>query len=394
MKAHDVIVLGGGPGGSTLASYLAARGVDVALIEKEPFPRFHIGESLLPFSMDIFRETGVLDRLEDGRYIRKYGAQFVHHEGEDEIYFDFAGGLDADHPTAFEVPRADFDRDLLENAVSRGAKVYQPERVTAVEAGPDRVTVRTDRETYLARYLADATGRDAWLGKQNKMRFPNLDLNNFGVFTHFAGVERLENHPPGDITIAMLGGGRWGWIIPFAGDRASVGVVSSSVAFRESGDREAYLREAIATCAPLARRLRDARRVTDLGAISNYSHYCETLVGDRWVLVGDAASFLDPIFSSGVHLAVSMAREASSMIGAALEKDAPLGAGLGPRYESFVRIGTRRFHSFIRMFYDTPFVHSMRKTCGLKNLRMAFTSVVAGDVWNEHNPLFRKGLLG
>jgi flavin-dependent dehydrogenase len=395
MNQHEVVIIGGGPGGSVLGSYLAKAGVDVAIVEREAFPRFHIGESLLPFSMDIFREIGVLPQLDSGKYIRKFGAQFVNHEEEGEIYFDFASGLDGEHPMAYEVPRADFDNDLLEHAQKLGAKLYGSETVKAVDLTGEGVSLTTDRQTLRARYLVDASGRDAFFGKQTKIRFPNLDLNNIGVFTHFEGVERLEGNRVGDISIAMLKNHRWSWMIPFQGTRTSVGVVCASKEVRETEDRERFLLESIASCSAFASRMEHARRVADIGMISNYSHYCETLVGDKFILVGDAASFLDPIFSSGVHLAVSMAREAAKVIVDALAQQAPLAAdGRQANYERFVRVGTKRFHSFIRMFYDTNFVRDMKKTHELKHIRQAFTSVVAGDVWNEANPLFRTGVLG
>jgi flavin-dependent dehydrogenase len=394
-REHEVVIVGGGPGGSTLASYLAKAGVDVAIIEKESYPRFHIGESLLPFSMEIFKEIGVFDRLNSGKYIKKFGAQFVHFEEEGEVYFDFATGLDANHPMAFEVPRAEFDKDLLDHAVSLGATLYQPEVVTDVTVDTEGARVTTNQREIKSRFVADATGRDAFCGKKNKMRFPNLDLNNVGVFTHLSGVERLPQKRAGDITIAMLPNQRWCWVIPFEGDRSSVGVVCPSKELRQTDDPEAYLFESLRTCPPLGERLERAQRVADIGMVSNYSHYCESLLSDRLILVGDAASFLDPIFSSGVHLAVSMGREASVILCDALVKNETLmTSGRKERYENFVRLGTGRFHSFIRMFYDTNFVRDMKKSYGLKNLRMAFTSVVAGDVWNEKNPLFRTGVLG
>jgi flavin-dependent dehydrogenase len=395
VQQHEVVVIGGGPGGSILAAYLAKAGVDVAIVEKEPYPRFHIGESLLPFSMDIFKEVGIFDSLNGGKYIQKFGAQFVHHEEEGEVYFDFATGLDANHPMAFEVPRSEFDKDLLEHAVSLGAALYQPEKVTNVEIIAEGAMIHTDKKVLQAKFVADATGRDALFGKAKQMRFPNLDLNNVGVFTHFTGIQRFPGKRAGDITIAMLKDQRWCWVIPFQGDRASVGVVCPSKELRQTEDLENYLIESLRTCPALADRLQESKRVAEIGMVSNYSHYCESMVEDRLILVGDAASFLDPIFSSGVHLAISMGREASIHLCDALAKNETLTtANRKENYENFVRTGTRRFHSFIRMFYDTNFVRDMKKTYGLKNLRMAFTSVVAGDVWNEKNPLFRTGVIG
>ena len=393
MKKHDVIVIGGGPGGSVLGTYLGREGIDVGIIERAAFPRFKIGESLLPFSMDIFREIGFFDTLDSGRYMRKFGAQFIHHSSEEEIYFEFQNGLDQNHGMAFEVERAEFDRDLLKHAEKSGAKIYQPEAVRDVELLENGVRVTTNKDEYEAKYLADASGRSAFMGNKHKLRHPNPDLNNLGVFAHYSGVTRNPGKREGDITVGLLEDQRWIWIIPFVGDKTSVGVVgpSRTVAAHEL---DTYIEDAIAESPILKKRMANAERMTEVSAVANYSNTSEAIVGDRWILNGDAAMFLDPVFSSGVHVSISTAKFSAEVIAKGLKDGISLRTpGLGDIYEKRVRTGVNRFHSLISLFYNTNFVRQMTKTFNLKNTKEAFTSIVAGDVWNDDNFVFSKGVL-
>lgn len=393
MKKHEVIIIGGGPGGSVLASYLAKQKVDVAVFEQVNFPRFHIGESLLPFSMDIFREIGFFDTLDSGKYMRKFGAQFIHHSEDEEIYFEFQNGLDNNHGMAFEVERAEFDHDLLKHAQKLGATIYQPETIKDVVTSSSGVTVKTNKGEYEAKYIADCSGRNAFLGKKNKLRHPNADLNNIGVFAHYSGVERFAGKREGDITIGLLEDQRWVWIIPFVGDKTSVGVVGPSRTVAATA-LDNYIEEAIATSPVLKKRLANAERITEVSAVSNYSNTSEAIIGDRWILCGDAAMFLDPIFSSGVHVSISTGKFASELLIKALNDGISLCTpGMGDMYEKKVRTGVDRFHSLISLFYGTNFVRQMKKTFHLKNTKEAFTSIVAGDVWNDENFVFSKGVL-
>lgn len=394
MKKHDVIIIGGGPAGSTLLSYLTMKGIDAAVVERETFPRFHIGESLLPHSMDIFREIGVYDKLDSGRYIQKFGAQFVHYDEEGEVYFDFETGLDNLHPMAFEVPRDQFDKDLLDHAQSLGGKVYMPATVRDVQLSADGAKVVTSRGDFEARYVIDASGRSAFLGKRYKMRHPNHDLNNVGVFAHFIGVERNPGKREGDISIGLLPELKWCWLIPFLGERTSIGVVCSAKNLDREAGFDTYIEDAVRACPGLRDRMASAERVTEVGVIANYSHTCEQMVGDRWMLIGDAAAFLDPIFSSGVHVGITSAKLASEAISQALAAGVPLTAnGIKEQYEKRLMTGVHRFHRLIRLFYDNNFVRQMKKTFQLKNMRAGFTSIVAGDAWNDDNFIFRTGAL-
>ncbi|MGE4133652.1 MAG: NAD(P)/FAD-dependent oxidoreductase [Bdellovibrionales bacterium] len=393
MYRCEVVVVGGGPGGSAVAAVLARANIDVLLLEKEEYPRFHIGESLLPASMPILKELGALDLISSGRYIKKLGARFIDYQSEDEIYFGFADGFNPDIPSAFEVPRAEFDRDLLENARRFGAKIGQPETVLEFELKSDGIELQTSKRRIVAEYLVDASGRVSLIGKRLKIRQVVPDLNNVAVFAHFEGVTRTEGPREGDITIGLLPDRAWTWMIPFKGNVTSVGVVASQKFFG-APDLEEYFDRMVLGSATVSRMMEGARRVTPLHCIGNYSHTCQSLFGERWLLVGDAAMFLDPVFSSGVHLSLSSGLQAAkTLIRALPQKSALTDPELGLSYENWYRKGVGRFHNLISLFYQGHFVGHMKKTLIRENMRKCFTSALAGDVWNDNNFLFEKQIL-
>ena len=393
VKKHDVIIIGGGPGGSQAATLLAKQGFDVAIIEREEYPRFHIGESLLPASMPLLKKSGFFEVLNSGKYITKCGARFIDYRTEDEVYFGFAEGFNPDIPTAFEVERGELDKDMLAFAVQSGAKIYQPENVLEVDLQPNGVRIQTDKNRFEAEYVMDVSGRDSILGKRMKMRDVNADLNNVAVFAHYKNVKRRPGRDEGDITIGLLPNRAWTWIIPFKGDVTSVGVVASAK-FRGEVNLETYLNDSLLKSETVKSIMQDSERVSELRSIGNYSHTCQKFYGDRWILSGDAAMFLDPIFSSGVHMSLSSSTFATEVIARAFpDKRSLAEADLGAPYEEKVRRGAKRFHNLISMFYEGHFVEQMKKTLVRENLRKGFTSAVAGDVWNEDNFLFSKNVL-
>ncbi len=390
----DVIVIGGGPCGSTAATFLAKAGKSVRLFERETFPRFHIGESLLPASMPIFKETGFYEVLNRGKYLQKFGARFVDYKTEDQIYFGFQDGLNAEIPSAFEVERADFDQDILNFAKTCGVEVHQPERVRQIDFTSEQVQVITGEDQYSASYLIDCTGRDSFVGKRLGRRVSHKDLNNVAVFSHYHGIQRYEGPSEGDITIGLLPGGAWTWMIPFQGDRTSVGVVCSSKIFQPEKGLLEFLEGTLCRSPTVQGLMTSAERATEVTSIANYSHHSEHFFGPRVLLAGDAAVFLDPIFSSGVHVGVTSGKLAAQTILKAFDQSLTLELGaLGERYQFDFMKGVNRFHKLIAMFYEGNFVSQMKKTLQRESMRKAFTSAVAGDVWNDENFLFSKGIL-
>ena len=378
---YDVIVIGGGPSGSSVAARLAQRGRRVVLLEKEHFPRFHIGESLLPCSMPLLEELGVMPALLEHGFLPKYAAEFVTADGSQTQRYAFADGLIPGAPSAFEVDRSEFDHLLLKNAARLGVEVREGASVTRFELTREsaQVTVRDDagRETQLsAQLLIDATGQTSFLAGKLGMREMDQGLKNFAVFSHFEGATRHEGKREGDISVVLVPGGWW-WVIPLAGGRTSVGQVGPSSMLRGRKPDEAYFHEQIAATPYLAQRLGQATRVGPVRTISDYSYVSKKLAGDRFVLVGDAGAFIDPVFSTGVYLGMVGAFRAAEAV------DAALSAGRFSRrefvdYEAWVLKQVDTYKKFVKGFYKPEFVELLMAPSNFLDLRAAITSLLAG----------------
>ncbi len=391
----DVSVIGGGPGGSTLATLLARQNFKVALIEKDEFPTFKIGESLLPHSMDILKKSGVFEIIDSGKYIRKYGASFIDYRESDPIYFEFANGLDENHGFAFEVPREDFDKDLMEHAKSQGVEVFQPCTVRQVEMQEEQVTLQTTSGPIQSRFLVDASGRSAFLGKKFQSRQKNDHfINNVAVFNHYRNVKRNVQEKEGDIIIGILPDQSWSWHIPFQGDVTSVGVVCSPDTYK-SLSREKDIIGHLLNCHPkFVEMMADSEPLREPQLVSNYSYASDKKIGPRWVMIGDAATFLDPVFSSGVHISLRSAELAAEVLSQALPTNQSLTETvLGQSYEATLKVGVDRFQSLLLLFYKTAFYKDMSKTLKMDVIYKSFTSAISGDMWNNNNCLFRLGIL-
>jgi flavin-dependent dehydrogenase len=378
---YDAIVIGGGPSGSTVASRLVQRGRRVLLLEKEHFPRFHIGESLLPCSMPLFEELGVMPALLEHGFLPKYAAEFVTADGSLTRRYAFADGLIAGAPSAFEVDRAQFDHVLLKNAAKLGVDVREGATVTRFELTRDgaEVSVRDGsgaESHHSAQLLIDATGQSSLLAGKLGMREMDQGLKNFAVFSHFEGAERYEGKREGDISVVLVNGGWW-WVIPLAGGRTSVGQVGPASMLRGRKPDESYFQEQIAATPYLAKRLGKATRVAPVRTISDYSYVSKRLAGDRFVLVGDAGAFIDPVFSTGVYLGMVGAFRAAEAV------DAALTAGRFSRreflaYEAWVRKQVEAYKKFVKGFYRPEFVELLMAPSEFLDLRAAITSLLAG----------------
>jgi flavin-dependent dehydrogenase len=340
----DVLVIGGGPGGSTAASLLAQKGHRVVLLEKARHPRFHIGESLLPANLPILERLGVAAPVR-AMGMEKWGAEFVSPSDGRRQEFRFAKAWDKSMPLAYQVRRSEFDEILLRRAAQLGAQVIEGCRVREVDdleaaasdAAP-RVRVHAEHddgrtETWTADYVVDASGRDTLLGNHLRAKHRNKKHNSAALYAHFAGARRECGKREGNVTIYWFDHG-WFWFIPLADGATSIGAVvwPYYMKRRRTSVREFFL-ATVALCPPLADRLRAATLVSEVEATGNYSYACDHSHGANYLLIGDAYAFIDPVFSSGVMLAMNSAVAAADALhtcltqperhGAAGSRDAP-----------------------------------------------------------------------
>jgi flavin-dependent dehydrogenase len=394
--AHDVVVIGGGPAGSTTAGFLARAGLRVALFEREPFPRFHVGESLLPALLPLLDRLGAHDAVRARGFQVKYGAQFHDQETGREHTFYFAQGKPwPDH--AYEVPRAEFDALLLDHARKQGVDVFQPAAVETADFDAAGVTVTGAGPEgpfrARARMLVDASGRDGFLARRlgRSERVPNL--GKVALFAHFQGAERAPGRAEGNIRIYIFEDG-WFWWIPFAGDTTSVGCVmhARTVRSRAGGSLEAVYEEMIGRCHRVARGLEGARRITPVHRVSNFAYVNRPVIGDRFVTVGDAVAFVDPIFSGGVYIAMQSGELAAQAIVAAF-RDGRFEAARFRAYERAVWRGITPFFRMIHRYYEPAFMELFLNPRNYFGMVDAVLSVLAGGVF-LHQPWRTRVALG
>ena len=379
----DVIVVGGGPSGSTAAHLLARDGLRVLLLEQARFPRFHIGESLLPTNEDVFGELGV-DLGERGRHVYKTGAEFFELGTNKNAIYPFADSLAPERNHAWQVDRASFDLMLLEAAAEAGAVVHQGERVREIDLGEDRVTARTAKDSYAARYVIDATGQDTFLAQRFGSRKRIDSFGRGAVFGHYGDLKPAivdELHSHGRIKVVFVEQG-WAWSIPLGDGRLSVGLVS-----RESGLDSAWLDGAIEESPELSRILEGARLTGKPSRAGSFSYLNERPHGARWSCVGDAACFIDPMFSSGVALGMIGASRTAKRLRQALEAGTEAQPDLMNAHVEHMFVGYNVFVGLIETLYRKRLLPDLFFASGQDPmLRKGLTTVLAGDVWHPSNP--------
>lgn len=384
---YDVIVIGGGPSGATAALVLARSGVRVVVIEKAQFPRFQIGESFLPANFKLMERLELTEKLAALPHARKLGAEFVMGDATESSRFEFSRGLVGGRNETMNIARAEFDRWLLDEAREAGAEIRMPEAVRRIAALEDgAVGVETDRGDVRARYLLDASGQATvvarHLGTRRAMSEPYL--RKAAYFEHFHGVGRLEGEEAGFPTVAMCDEG-WFWSIPLDDETTSVGLVIEPHIAREHGVAAArMLRWGIERCPFVRERMTHATGPTENRVCADFSYSCRPYSGPGYFLLGDAASFFDPVFSTGVNVGMESAVEAARLVSDVLAgRRSPQRARR--RYNRYFSRMARIFLGVIRHFYDHSFRELFLAGRGPLEIERGVLTVLAGYV-NPRTP--------
>jgi flavin-dependent dehydrogenase len=389
----DVAVIGGGPAGSTAAALLARRGYKIIALEKSRHPRFHIGESLLPMNLPVFERLGVLDKVR-ALGVFKAGADFDADNERGYNTFAFARAIGKSPPHAYQVWRQDFDKMLYDHARESGADAREGQEVLKVEqknARESLLEVRADDgRSYCiqARYVIDASGRDALLSSKHKLRRKNTRHQSAAIFGHFRGAELRPGEDAGNISIYRFDHG-WMWMIPLPDGVMSIGAVCRPEYLkRRRGRTEEFLLETLYQSAGLKRRMERAELISEVHVTGNYSYDSTRMGGPGWVLVGDAFAFLDPVFSSGVYLAMSGAEQAAAVVDEAL-RTPKRETALLRKLERRQRAGMARFSFFIHRFNGPVLAQMFSAPRNDWQLEEGVISMLAGDLFDTPKVLRR-----
>jgi flavin-dependent dehydrogenase len=383
---YDVAIIGGGPAGSTAAALLAHAGRRVIVFEREKFPRFHIGESLLPFSMKAFTRLGLHEKFLRAGFMKKHGGEILGACSEPGTKFYFKDGYRSQTDHAYQVTRSDFDKLLLDHAAECGAEVHEDTSVDRVQFSKDDVelAIRSNgsSHTIQARYVVDASGRASMLGRQFQIKKTYSHLQKLSIFAHYDGVWRAEGID-GTLTVLLRAIDRWFWLIPLTAERTSIGVVLDSDIFRKSKlSAEDFLEQALAEQPIIAKRMISARRVSQVYVEADFSYRSARLHGDRWLLAGDAAGFIDPIFSSGVFLAVFSGEQCADVLHEVLAHPRKT-KRLFARYERAVNRAMDIYLRFVDAWYTKEFIEVFLAPRNVLGLAPAVNAVLGGNVGNS-----------
>jgi flavin-dependent dehydrogenase len=387
-SSTDVVVIGGGPAGSTVSTLLAQQGYKVTLYERERFPRFHIGESLIPETYWVFRRLKMLDKMKDSPFVKKYSVQFVSASGKLSAPFYFWDNKPHECSQTWQVIRSEFDMLMLQNAQEQGVVVHQPARVLEVLFEGDRaVGVRIQKEDgsqeeVRAQVVVDASGQSTMLQNRFKLRLWDPVLNKGAIWTYWRGAYRDTGRDEGATLVVQTTNKQgWFWYIPQHDDTVSVGVVAPfDYLFKGRGSHEQTYTEEVEACPAIKERVSTGVRATGYFATKDYSYRSRQVAGDGWVLVGDAFGFLDPLYSSGVLLALKSGEMAADAIAEGLARGDVSAAQLGKWGPVFNR-GVDRMRRLVCEYYDGfnfgKFVRAF------PHLKGTITDLLIGDLFTD-----------
>ncbi|MGA7906131.1 MAG: NAD(P)/FAD-dependent oxidoreductase [Candidatus Sulfotelmatobacter sp.] len=412
----DVAIIGGGPAGSSMASYLAKAGVNCVVFERELFPRPHVGESLVPSSMRVFRDLGFLDQMEAAKFPKKFGAAWTA-EDRGAYDMDFKGGFKdsdqmrpeshvdisfserqqegVDREYTYHVDRSKFDLMMLQHCNKLGASVYEGVKVNVVDFEAENPVVhfnmgRNSRDMGVsAKIVIDASGRNTFLGNQLKLKIKDPVFDQYAIHTWFDGYDRKvfakKNEHRDFIFIHFLPiSNTWIWQIPISESVTSIGVVTQKKNFAKARqDRENFFWEAVGSRPALREALGKADQMHAFKDEGDYSYAMKQVTGDRWLMIGDAGRFVDPIFSTGVSIAMNSSRFAHKNVLAALESG-DYSRKTFADFERTIRLGTKNWYEFISVYYRLNVLFTY--FVGDPRYRLDVLKLLQGDVYDDAAP--------
>lgn len=378
----DVIVIGGGPAGSTAATTLSLAGRKVLVLEKAKFPRFHIGESLLPYNRKIFDDLGVWEKVASAGFMKKRAAQFLMGNGSHGNRLDFSKGAFTEYPEALQVERSKFDDILLNHSREHGVEVREESQVSGHVVEKDLVRVKYRgadgcEHEVAASYLIDASGMGNLTANQASQRGYYANHRKIAIFSHFTGVEMPTGEQSGDILVVRRENS-WMWLIPISPEKTSVGLVLDAAAFKALGmtPQQAF-DDAVRETPVVEKRFMQAKRMEELHVMADFSYKNERLISPRVLRVGDASGFIDPMFSSGILLAMTSGQQGALAIHKALKSGKPLTVEM-KRYERDNRKRIAIYWEFIENFYKLHFTQLFFQPYNRWGLVCSVNAVLAG----------------